>query len=318
MDLCVFHSADMDGWCSGALIHRYCGYDCKFKGFNYSPSFDIDEFIEKYSDCETIYIVDASFKISELVKVLKAGFNVVWIDHHKTAISDYAKSGHFKSKKFSENIVELTLPNAKFVGYVSEKYSASKIVYEVLISDKSKTIASIVNLVSIFDTWNVGSPYWEQARKFNAGCGLYNLMPWKEEWKDLFNNENVLEGILEEGDVVVRYQNTMYERIAYSHGGTLEFEGYTWFCINDLCNSLLADTMFDPKVHDAILYFKYKPDEKMWKLGFYNSTKKQGVKGMNKIAEKYGIARGGGHDAAAGCMVKELPFRLEDIKPLER
>jgi len=316
MDLCVYHSADMDGWCSGAIVNKNCDYDIKFKGFNYSPNFDVQEFIEKYEYCDTIYIVDYSFKLKDLGKLLKSGFNIVWIDHHKTAIEEYAKSGIFKSKKVNDNIIQLTIPGARFVGYVSETYSASKIAYEILIKDKTKNMSDIVNLVSVFDMWDVESPLWNKARQFNAGCGLYNLMPWVEEWKDLFSNEYVLSGVIEEGEIITKYQDKTFERNMLGYGGVLNWEGYTWLCVNDVYNSLMADTVFDPKIHDAILYYKYKPSEKLWKLSFFNSSKKQGVKGMNIIAEKYGLGRGGGHDAAAGCMVEELPFDLKDIQPL--
>lgn len=316
MDLCVYHSADMDGWCSGAIVNKNCDYDIKFKGFNYSPNFDVQEFIEKYEYCDTIYIVDYSFKLKDLGKLLKSGFNIIWIDHHKTAIEEYAKSGIFKSKKVNDNIIQLTIPGARFVGYVSETYSAAKIAYEILIKDKTKNMSDIVNLVSIHDTWDTQNPLWNKSRQFNAGCGLYNLMPWVEEWKDLFNNESVLAGVIEEGEIITKYQDKTFERNMLGYGGVLNWEGYTWLCVNDVYNSLMADTVFDPKIHDAILYYKYKPSEKLWKLSFFNSSKKQGVKGMNIIAEKYGLGRGGGHDAAAGCMVEELPFDLKDIQPL--
>lgn len=318
MDLCVYHSADMDGWCSGAIVNKHCGYDVKFKGFNYSPNFNVQEFIEKYEDCDTIYIVDYSFKLKDLGELLKSGYDIVWIDHHKSAIEEYAKSGFFKSKKISDNIIQLTIPGTTFVGYISETFSGAKIAYEVLIKDKTDNMSNIVDLVSVFDTWNIDSPLWERAKQFSAGSGLYNLMPWKEEWIDLFDEEVVLEGIIQEGEVIIRYQNQTFEREMYGYGGTLEWEGYTWLCINNVCNSLLADTVFDPKIHDAILYYKYKPSEKLWKLSFFNSSKKQGINGMNKIAEKYGLGRGGGHDAAAGCMVENLPFELKDIIPIEK
>ena len=314
----------MDGWCSGALVkleHDSFGQEIKFKGFNYNPKFTIDELIEKYQDCDTIYIVDYSFGVSDLQKLLKSGFNVIWCDHHKTAIEEYAKSGLFSSKKYSENIITLSLNGYEhqFYGFISEKYSGAKIVYEALkknIKGNHKVISEIVELISIHDIWDINNPNWDKSVNFNSGASLYNLMPWKEEWTDLFSDENVLNGIIEEGDVVARYKQMENEKKMLGYGGVLNWEGYTWLCINDNGNSMLADTIFDPKLHDAILYFKYKPSAKLWKLSFFNSSKKQ-VGGMNTIAEKCGLGRSGGHDGAAGCMVEKLPFNLEDIQPLE-
>lgn len=320
MDLCVYHSADMDGWCSGALVNYYknsSGEYIKFKGYSHSLNFNIKDLINKYKDCTTIYIVDYSFKLKDLQELLKAGFTVIWIDHHKTAIQEYAKSGFFTVKKYEEHILNLSLPGAKFYGFVSDKYSGAKITYKVLfnniISHNKNLISNIVDLVSIYDTWDIKNPLWKNARAFNEGCQMYNLMPWVDEWKELLTDENIFNGICEEGKVISDYQNSVYERDMKNYAGELQFEGLNWVAINDVGNSLKADTIFDPKCHDAILYYRWKPKEKAWKLSFFNASSKQ-IGKMNEIAQKYG---GGGHEGAAGAVVKELPFNLSDIEPIE-
>lgn len=323
MDLCVYHSSDMDGWCSGALVNQayaeHSNTSVLFKGLNYNPKFNIDDFIKMYphSQYDMIYIVDYSFKLNELKKLLDCGYEIVWCDHHETAIQEYAKSGLFTPSKFKPGIIKLKMDNSAFHGYFSNKFSGAKITYQVMntfseYSSDNVSMQDIVELVSIHDVWDIQNPLWNESRKFQAGTSLYDFMPWRDEWKDLFTSKDIFKGILDDGETIIKYQTQTWTKTMNSYGGTLDWENLTWLCINDINNSLMGDTIFDPKIYDAILYYKYRPELKLWKLSFFNSSFKQ-IGKMNEIAQKYG---GGGHPAAAGAMVKKLPFKLEDIEPI--
>ena len=89
---CFYHN-DMDGICSGAIVNKFLTEiqgnktdPCKFIMINYKDEFPFDT-IQKD---ESIVIVDFSLqKPGEFEKLLEITPNVVWIDHHKSAIERF-------------------------------------------------------------------------------------------------------------------------------------------------------------------------------------------------------------------------------------
>ena len=94
----IYHRVDLDGIASAAIAFNYCremDFGTIFKiGWNYGdpiPEIPLIEgnLKEKYS--HKIYVLDISFGEHHkeiLNKWIEAGYSVVWMDHHKTAIDD--------------------------------------------------------------------------------------------------------------------------------------------------------------------------------------------------------------------------------------
>ncbi len=83
-----YHSADLDGHCSGAIV-KYKFPDIEAIKINYGDKFPWGTI---YSG-ETIYMVDFSLQpFEDMIKLNKLA-NLIWIDHHKTSIDDYINSG---------------------------------------------------------------------------------------------------------------------------------------------------------------------------------------------------------------------------------
>ena len=94
---CFYHS-DMDGKCAGAIVYKYYlldrertreTADSEFICINYKDDFPF----EKIKPDELVVIVDFSLqREGEFERLLGITDNVIWIDHHKTAIHNSVDS----------------------------------------------------------------------------------------------------------------------------------------------------------------------------------------------------------------------------------
>ena len=74
---CFYHSADLDGHCSGAIVkHKYP--ECELIGINYGDEFPWDDL----DIDDPIYMVDFSLQPFDQMIKLGKHFNLIWIDHH--------------------------------------------------------------------------------------------------------------------------------------------------------------------------------------------------------------------------------------------
>ena len=80
---CVYHK-DLDGIASAAIVSHFVKEPCDYIEVGYSKEFPFDQIAKD----ELVYIVD--FSIEEWERLLEITKDVVWIDHHKSAIELYA------------------------------------------------------------------------------------------------------------------------------------------------------------------------------------------------------------------------------------
>lgn len=82
---CIYHEADLDGVMSAAIVKKYFKGDIDLLPYNYGKGIPD---VNKY---DKVFVVDVSFgnRTRFLFDEWKEnGIDVVWIDHHKTAIDD--------------------------------------------------------------------------------------------------------------------------------------------------------------------------------------------------------------------------------------
>ena len=87
--LCLYHSADHDGKGSAAIV-KYANKDCELIGFNYDGEIPYEE-IQKHND---IVICDISFPMEYMFELNKTK-NLIWLDHHASAIDLYEENNDF-------------------------------------------------------------------------------------------------------------------------------------------------------------------------------------------------------------------------------
>lgn len=86
----IFHHNDADGYAAGYVAMKYEGERGKYnyietEVLDYSTEFPI----EKVNKDDKVYIVDYSIEPNEMINLLKITKNVIWIDHHISAIEKY-------------------------------------------------------------------------------------------------------------------------------------------------------------------------------------------------------------------------------------
>ena len=84
----IFYHIDNDGKCAGFWVYQMVTQD-KYGKECISINYDIPFPFEKINPDEKVYIVDYSILPEEMDQLLEITSDVVWIDHHKTAIERY-------------------------------------------------------------------------------------------------------------------------------------------------------------------------------------------------------------------------------------
>ena len=129
---CFYHDSDLDGRCSGAII-KYEYTDCEMIGINYGNEFPWD-IIEKD---ETVFMVDFCLQPFGAMDRLALNCNLVWIDHHKSAIEEYG--------------THRSIDGLRKIGI-----GACALVWEFLYPQRS--IPYGIQMLAEYDVWNHKNP----------------------------------------------------------------------------------------------------------------------------------------------------------------
>lgn len=90
----IYHRKDLDGWTSGAILKRYAGMtevkDLAMIGYDYGDP--VPDLHEIQGEHDTIMMADISFPMDKMIDIAEK-YQLVWIDHHISAINAWNKSG---------------------------------------------------------------------------------------------------------------------------------------------------------------------------------------------------------------------------------
>jgi oligoribonuclease NrnB/cAMP/cGMP phosphodiesterase (DHH superfamily) len=272
-----FHHGDFDGCLSAHIVGLYENDDVKFFSMNYNTPIPFNK-IEKD---ERVYIVDFSFKQQEFEKLLNITKNVIWIDHHQTAIE--------KSKG---------MPWENVVGIRQVGKAGCELTWECLFPKKQ--MPTIVKMIGRYDVWDF-STYGDVLHAITCGLKLYDTTPESSIWDILINNEYCIDELIKTGEVAKSFRDNLFAGYLKKCGFVCEFEGYKTICCNmGTGGSMLFDSI-NKNNYDLMSSFCYNGD--VWFVSLY--TTKDNIN-CGEICKKYG---GGGHQQAAGFFTKELPFK---------
>ena len=271
---CFYHN-DLDGRCAGAIVHkkaRESGESCEFFPIDYKDEFPF----ESIQKDEVVYIVDFSLqKPGEFEQLLEITDNVIWIDHHKTAIEKHG--------------------DLQVAGIREDGIAGCVLTWHWLFPDEKMPKA--VELIGDYDVWTF--KYGEDTKKFQVGMKLEDTHPQSRLWDTLLEWDARVPLIIEQGTAALRYREGHYKDLIEAISFFTEFEGYRAVA----CNAALANSMLFDSVnagYDLMMPFYF--DGSQWTVSIY--TKRDDVD-CSELAKKYG---GGGHKQAAGFQCKELPF----------
>ena len=310
---CYFHSADLDGHCSGAIV-KYKFPEAQLIPIDYGTKIDYS----KISKDDTIYMVDFSLQpFSEMYELRNyvGASNFIWIDHHVSAIKDADEFPIKMLKIVNSAGGAIELPpstfNTECIGKRQEDGKAGcELTWEYLFPDDEMPAA--VRLLGRYDVWDLEDP---QVLEFQHGIRLENTDPnnqllWKEYFEPLARDRVKINKI--NGRTILAYQKQENKKYCNASVFELEFEGYKAICSNKMLNnSQFFESVWDNQKYDIMISFGLHKNG-LWTFSFY--TDKDGVD-CSIIAKKLG---GGGHKQAAGCSFKQLPTEfMKQIKKLQ-
>src|SRR3989304_2254605 len=81
----IFYHNDMDGRCAAFWVNHTAQYVADYIEMDYSKPFPIETIVKN----EKVWILDYSIDPLVMSKLLEITENVIWIDHHITAIDNY-------------------------------------------------------------------------------------------------------------------------------------------------------------------------------------------------------------------------------------
>jgi oligoribonuclease NrnB/cAMP/cGMP phosphodiesterase (DHH superfamily) len=319
--ICIYHSIDLDGWMSAAIVkHWYlnsenkqgqsvCDYGNPTRtnnrldmlGWNYGDS------IPDLSEYDKVIMCDISFPKEEMQSIQKRiGSNFIWIDHHISAMKE----------------VQELFPVGN--GWLDAKFAACELTWKYFFSnpivkfgevEEQEPMPEIVRLLGRYDCFgHKGTEEEQYILEFQYGARQC-ISNYQEAYEQLINNiedtehSSTLQVIWGNGKSIYKYLCTEAKQ-SYKNGfevlffensdgeKTIEEERKKFICINkERFNPINFGIDYHKDGYDGCACFYY--DNKMWNFSLYNDN---GEVDVSLIAKQF---RGGGHKGAAG-------FRLTD------
>ena len=280
---CFYHN-DLDGACSAAIVNRANPEkEIEFIEIAYGDKFPWDRIKEH----EEIVIVDFSIQpYSDFERLLDITPNVVWIDHHKSAIESLPKLRD--------------LPGLRRI----HGKAGCELAWEFYFP--TTDMPEAVALLGDYDTWKFA--FGDRTKKFQNGIKIQDTKPTSKLWQFLFgqfHSEELIRTILRDGETINMYveaRNAIQLNTAYE----VEFEGLKGL----VCNAWSAGSTLFHSIRDVHKKYEFVStiffNGSFWTVSLYTDNAGHDV---SKIAAKYG---GGGHIHAAGFECKELPFKKNE------
>lgn len=279
---CFYHSSDLDGHCSGAII-KHAFSECEMIGINYGQPFPW----ESIKEGEVVFMVDFCLQPFEDMKKLNRLCRLVWIDHHASGSISEATAQRFVASggqvlDSSQAACELTW------SYVFPLLSIPRAVF----------------YLGRHDVWDHTDPL---TLPFQYGLRLRgNTSPDQAFWGSLFHASDLdISVIADAGKLIIEYEISQNAKFCQTYAFETKLSTANGLlraiCVNrTFCNSSLFNSVYDPDKHDIMIAFGRL--NKRWVVSLY--TTKDNID-CGAVALSY---KGGGHKKAAGFTCDELPF----------
>lgn len=284
---CFYHSADLDGHCSGAIV-KLAMPGISLYGINYGDPFPWDQ----VEPGEKVVMVDFAIQPWADMQRLARMTDLVWVDHHKSAIADFGTHGFF--------------PGETFV-MLSESQAACELAWDNFFEIEGMRRfhrPRAVHLLGRYDVWDHADPgvlpfqMGMRARSTDpAGPG--NLALWRELL--LRDSPGQIHEIIQEGNLILQYQAQVDADAAGELGHTVVLDGLRCRAFNRRRANSEAFRRAAAG-HDAVAAYWWGGKAGCWTVSLYAAN--PGVD-VSAVAKARG---GGGHKGAAGFQCPALPW----------
>lgn len=295
---CFYHSSDLDGHCSGAIV-KFSHPNAIMHPINYGMPFPFEDI---HPD-DTVYMVDFSL-FPEQMDRLNQSCVLWWIDHHITAIDAW---NEYVTSKNSRPIA----------GKLEVGKAACQLTWDFL-HDYPAPLG--VKLLGLYDVWDHRD---ERVLPFQMRLRMEQLDPkdWSKcepVWLKLFHGDlNYVGKLIHEGGLILQYDTEQKRRYAATYAFEVPFPSshshlssddpeytppYRAVAVNlGHTNSKVFDSVYDPAKHDLMVSFVRRKD-RLWNVSLYSTHDRVHC---GEIARMY---EGGGHKGAAGFSTAFVPF----------
>lgn len=256
----IYHGECADGFSAAWAAWKKFGDNADFVGAHHG-----DPIPDGLTDKE-IYILDFSFPVEIMRKMVENNKKIIVIDHHKSA-EESVKMAH-------EYVYETDRSGA----VLAWQYFFPELATPWLL-----------RYISDRDIWKLELP-----DTFALGLMLDTFTKNFETWSKLaeeLEDDNTRFKYIEQGKLIQKYERQVIKDIISSNKEAVVFEGCETYAVN-------APHFFASQIGSA-LYVEKPPLAIVWswsKGGISVSLRSNGSVDVSEIAKKYG---GGGHKAAA-------------------
>lgn len=319
---CIYHSIDLDGWMSAAIVKHYFEtidkeqekqtgqsqrqyHQRDFIGYNYGqPIPDLSEY-DKVVMCDISFKLTIGTPINRIAPMFdlknRLGSNFIWIDHHISAIDDVV-----------DYCDEYDHDQSFTPGLRDTKFAACELTWKYFFPNNP--MPEIVRLLGRYDCFgHKGTDEEQKVLEFQYGA-RQRISNYEEAYKYLiqsFDPTNPdIENIQYRGSQIYQYLCTEAKQI-YANGFPLVLQQKVYetdnkigiklrkfICINkERFNPINFGIDYHADGYDGAACFHYDGKRKLWSFSLYNDN---GKVDCSIIAKQFG---GGGHKGAAGFVI---------------
>lgn len=275
--LCYYHSKDMDGWFSGAII-KYKYPNSTLIGYDYYD--ELPDVIKTFKEgnYDEVIFIDVTLPIHILNNIGKE-VKLTVIDHHiqfKKSYDDFYKEHkEIFNYIYNEVLSACEIASIYYLGYISK----------------------IVEYVGKYDTWRKDD-FWEDTSIIKEA--LYSIINCPESVPEFYIENNSftkeIRYLKNIGEILLNSQKiknkNLVEKFSFE---TIAFNNLRALVINtNNFSSEIFEGYFDSNKHDIMIGFSHTG--KVWWI----SLRSVGDLDVSEIAKQRG---GGGHKNAAGFSI---------------
>lgn len=286
----ILYHLDLDGKAAGAIVLRcatqYDKYPVECIRINYGMAFPFDRIREG----EQVWIVDYSISPEEMDKLFTITNDVVWIDHHKSAIQRYDDYPRDIEGIRYDGIAGCMLTWA----YI--KHIANTPVHKPkpeFVPNMCDDTPMCVKYIGDYDVWRF--EYGEDTKNYHFYLESFSddeIRPEGKLWNHLLSRD--LSGmnayLLDIGKAIRRYRENLMNQYVKEYGFEAELLGYKCFAVN--MGMISSDDFASIDVDNYDILIGFCTDGKQWMYSL-RSDKVD----VSLVAMQFG---GGGHRGAAG------------------
>lgn len=285
-----YHSADLDGICSGAITYQFLKRkEADYDGVELCP-IDYGDGFPWHEISPEDFIVMVDFSLQPFDQMLKlndfVNNNFIWIDHHSSAIKE-------------------SIGKKLIGGLQKEGKAGCELCWEFF--HQQASIPEVVTLLGRYDVWDEKHPDWKnKILPFQYGMKAMGLDADHWLWElylDAGNESNsmAITAKIMQGEAILRYLEQAGKKTVESCAYEQKFKNFNCIILNKFpASSKSFESVWDPEKYHMMIAFGWKKHQ--WTVSLY--TTREDVD-CGAIAKKYG---GGGHKQAAGFQCDQLPF----------